>query len=100
MLLREGVLLTGCCHAGILNTVEYCRRAHPEILLRVIAGGLHLLHAGEDRLEKTARYLKALNLEQLVLMHCTGKAAGEYLAKHLDCSVRWLKAGETFSFRG
>ena len=42
LLLSSGVLITGCCHAGIINTVEACRRARPDITIRCIVGGLHL----------------------------------------------------------
>ena len=37
-LLVSGVLITGCCHAGIINTVEACRRACPNIAIRTIIG--------------------------------------------------------------
>jgi len=87
LLLKDGILVTGCCHAGIINTVEACRAAEPDIPIRVIAGGLHLMHAGEARLKATADYLASLRPEKLILMHCTGESAEQYLAEHLDCEV-------------
>ncbi len=93
LLLRPGVLVTGCCHAGIVNTVEACRKAHPEIPVRVIVGGLHLRHADEARLAKTADYLNGIGLERIIPMHCTGADAVRYLRDHLKCEVCALPAG-------
>jgi 7,8-dihydropterin-6-yl-methyl-4-(beta-D-ribofuranosyl)aminobenzene 5'-phosphate synthase len=93
LLLASGVLITGCCHAGIINTVEACRKVRPDIAIRTIVGGLHLRHASEERLERTAAYLASLGLERLVLMHCTGENAAEYLRSHLTCEVAMLPVG-------
>ncbi len=93
LLLRPGVLVTGCCHAGIVNSVEACRKAHPEIPVRVIVGGLHLRHADEARLAKTADCLNGLGLERIIPMHCTGADAVRYLRDHLKCEVCALPAG-------
>ena len=92
-LLASGVLITGCCHAGIINTVEACRKACPDIAIRTIVGGLHLRHASEERLERTASYLASLNLERLVLMHCTGENAAEYLRSRLTGEIATLPVG-------
>jgi len=97
LLLASGVLITGCCHAGIINTVEACRRARPDIAIRTIVGGLHLRHASEERLERTASYLASLNLERLVLMHCTGENAVEHLSSRLNCEIATLPVGQSLN---
>lgn len=94
-LLASGVLITGCCHAGIINTVEACRKTRPDIAIRTIVGGLHLRHASEERLERTAAYLASLGLERLVLMHCTGENAVDYLRSRLACEVATLPVGRS-----
>ena len=93
LLLASGVLITGCCHAGIINTVEACRKARPDIAIRTIIGGLHLRHASKERLEHTSAYLASLNLDRLVLMHCTGENAVEHLRSRLTCEVATLPVG-------
>ena len=93
LLLRSGVLITGCCHAGIINSVESCRKAHPEIRIRTIAGGLHLSHADPARLEQTADYLDSLGLERMIPMHCTGADAVQFLRRRLSCPVDALPVG-------
>ena len=97
LLLSSGVLITGCCHAGIINTIEVCRKTRPDIAIRTIVGGLHLRHASEERLERTASYLASLGLERLVLMHCTGENAVEYLSSRLNCEVATLPVGQSLN---
>ena len=97
LLLASGLLITGCCHAGIINTVEACRKTCPDIAIRTIIGGLHLRHASGERLERTAAYLASLNLDRLVLMHCTGENAVEYLRSHLTCETATLPVGQSLN---
>jgi 7,8-dihydropterin-6-yl-methyl-4-(beta-D-ribofuranosyl)aminobenzene 5'-phosphate synthase len=44
------VLLCGCCHAGLLNTLARVERAFDEPIA-VIIGGLHLAGATDDDLQ-------------------------------------------------
>lgn len=93
LLTDDGVLVTGCCHAGIANTVGAFRRAAPHVAIRTIVGGLHLVHATDVEIERTGEFLGQLNLERLVLLHCTGEAAGAKLMEMLPCPVAWGLAG-------
>ena len=83
LLTAEGVLIQGCCHAGVINTLEFCRKAHPEIKVHTIVGGLHLLAASEERLKQTADYLKHYGIQKLYLLHCTGENSIAFLRKQL-----------------
>ena len=93
LLTEDGVLVTGCCHAGIMNTVRTFRRVVPHIAIRTIVGGLHLCHATDDEIERTGDFLRQLNLDRLGLLHCTGEAAGARLKEMLSCPVVWGAAG-------
>ncbi len=94
---RNGTLIQGCCHAGIINTLEYCRQKRPEITIRTVVGGLHLLHAEEDRLRKTAEFLASFPLERLVLLHCSGENAFDYFRDRLPFTVETAHAGDVIS---
>ena len=76
MLLSDGTLIQGCCHAGIINPVRYCRKCVPHIPVKRIIGGLHLLHASPERLRETAEFLQAFDVTPL---HCTGENAAALL---------------------
>ena len=79
MLLGDGTLIQGCCHAGIINTVRYCRKCVPHIPVKRIIGGLHLLHASPERLRETAEFLKTFEVTPL---HCTGESASLQLRQN------------------
>ena len=93
LLTEDGVLVTGCCHAGIVNTVNAFRHAAPNVPIRTIVGGLHLCHATDEEIERTGNFLNQLDLERLVLLHCTGEAAGATLTNMLPYPVVWGAAG-------
>lgn len=69
------VIVLGCCHAGIANTVECVRAASGIDRVRGIVGGLHLGKATGERLRWTEAFLRELNLEFLIPCHCTGCCA-------------------------
>ena len=99
LLISNGVLVQGCCHAGIINTLEHCRKNAPFIPVRYIIGGLHLLYADTEKLSRTADYLNSVkSLEKIILLHCTGENAVQYLKDHLCCEVITGKAGDVFTF--
>ncbi len=93
VLLDNGTLVQGCCHAGIVNTMSYFKKICPDIPVKRIIGGLHLLHAGRKRLQETAAFLEESDLEEILLLHCTGDAACEYLKSFLSCKVVTGHAG-------
>ena len=90
---NANILITGCCHSGIINTVNYCHRQGHRI--DTIIGGLHLNHATEERLAATARFLNEAGVKQLYLLHCTGSEAVEYLSNHFCGMVYEMYSGET-----
>lgn len=97
LLLEEGILIQGCCHSGIINTLEHCRKHCPEHPVHTVIGGLHLLHADQGRLEQTAEYLREQRLKRLILLHCTGERAVEYFRANLpDCEITTGKAGDRY----
>ena len=65
------VVIAGCAHSGICNTVEQARRVCGENRVRSVIGGFHLLDPEPKRLEGTVEYLSTLNLESLYACHCT-----------------------------
>lgn len=82
------VVCTGCCHAGLVNTLAHLREVTGEERIRAVLGGLHLGAASAGRLERTARALREMRVGLVVACHCTGQAATAWLADHLDCEVR------------
>jgi 7,8-dihydropterin-6-yl-methyl-4-(beta-D-ribofuranosyl)aminobenzene 5'-phosphate synthase len=71
------VVLTGCCHSGIVNTINYIFELSGKTNIVAIIGGLHLVHANETRLAQTVDALKSYAPELIVPCHCTGSRAVE-----------------------
>lgn len=69
------VVVVGCCHAGVANTLAQVRLWTGEERVRALVGGLHLLHADRRRLSLTVTALKRRVPERLVACHCTGENA-------------------------
>jgi 7,8-dihydropterin-6-yl-methyl-4-(beta-D-ribofuranosyl)aminobenzene 5'-phosphate synthase len=66
------VVVSGCGHAGIVNTVEYARRVVRPAPVVAAIGGLHLFASSDETLEWTAGKLKAFGVQNLLGAHCTG----------------------------
>jgi 7,8-dihydropterin-6-yl-methyl-4-(beta-D-ribofuranosyl)aminobenzene 5'-phosphate synthase len=66
------VLVFGCGHAGVINTLEHARKTIDPAPVTAIIGGLHLFEANEKHLSWTASQLKSFGVQQLVGAHCTG----------------------------
>ncbi len=77
------VVITGCAHSGVCNMVTHAQVVTGVQRVRAIIGGMHLLEAPRERLEKTAAFLRPLELEALYPCHCTDLAAKIALARHL-----------------
>jgi len=76
------VLVTGCCHAGFINTCNFVRSLSGGLPIRAVIGGFHLAHVPQERLEATAAYIREQRIELVVACHCTGEAETAYLAEH------------------
>jgi len=90
------VVISGCAHAGICNTVEQAKRVTGVDKIRTVLGGFHLQQAKPERLDPTTDYLAALNLENLYACHCTDLAAKIAMAK--KCPLKEVGSGLTLKF--
>ncbi len=69
---RGLVLLAGCGHAGIVNTIDYARKIVRPAPLHAAIGGFHLFAATDAHLQWTSDQLSTFGLENLMGAHCTG----------------------------
>ncbi len=77
---RHGlVVITGCCHSGLLNTLERVRAVAGAGRIHAVIGGFHLSAASDHRMAKTIEGLRAYNPAQLIPCHCTGDGAAAAL---------------------
>ncbi len=69
------VVVSGCCHAGIINTLEYARQISKDTRIHAAIGGFHLYALSDDQLTWTADRLRALHVGYFLGAHCTGLEA-------------------------
>jgi len=93
------VLICGCCHAGILNTLNHVRQYFSE-QLQTIIGGIHLISAKPDDIEHVIDVLQreypAVNF---YLNHCTGDAALSRFAEVFKDRVFECPVGTILEFQ-
>ncbi|MDQ3488341.1 MAG: MBL fold metallo-hydrolase [Acidobacteriota bacterium] len=66
------IVISGCGHAGIANTLDYARKVIREAPIEAAIGGFHLFAATDEQLAWTADRLRAAGIRHLLGAHCTG----------------------------
>jgi len=76
---RGIVVITGCCHAGLVNTVLHAQELFPGRPVHAVIGGFHLNTAKERQMNETVNFLRTLDIRYLAALHCTGYWASRML---------------------
>ena len=78
------LILSGCAHAGIVNTVKYAQETTGVDRIYAVMGGFHLTGAvNEPAIGPTIAALKELNPGYIVPTHCTGRKAAMLIEKEM-----------------
>ena len=91
------VLVCGCCHAGLLNTLAHVQRTFGRDPAAIL-GGAHLGNADQTHLCRLIEVLRPLGPPALFLNHCTGQAAYVALAQAFGDRVAPCPAGTLLEF--
>ncbi len=76
------VVLTGCGHAGVVNTLKYARELTGEDRIHAVIGGFHLTGPiFEPIVQPTIAALKEFGPSVIVPQHCTGWKATHLIAR-------------------
>ena len=78
------VVVSGCGHAGIVNTLTFAEKEFPSTPIYALVGGLHLFAATDEQLDWTADKLKGFGVSYLIGAHCTGIEAVYRIRQKLD----------------
>lgn len=84
---RGLAILTGCCHAGLINTCERARSVFPDRPIDAVIGGFHLAGVSRERMAATAAYLEGADVRLVVPCHCTGEEETLWLRDRLGQRV-------------
>jgi 7,8-dihydropterin-6-yl-methyl-4-(beta-D-ribofuranosyl)aminobenzene 5'-phosphate synthase len=95
---RGLLVLTGCGHAGIVNTVRYAQRLTGEHRVAAIIGGFHLSGPMfEPIIDPTIDALAEFSPELLVPAHCTGWRAVHRIAGRFPDAFAISAVGTTIT---
>lgn len=92
------IVLLGCAHAGVVNTLDYIAQITGESTVRAVMGGMHLLHATDERLNKTMAVLEEFKPKVVAPGHCTGRKAMIWLKARFAEQYRDCVTGARFEF--
>jgi len=90
---RGLVIVLGCAHRGPVNVIRHFQNLTGEESVYALIGGMHLMHASEERLSETVRSLKATGVKKLFLGHCTGFHALARLANEFGDALVPIGSG-------
>ena len=93
------VVVGGCSHAGIVNTVLYGKKVTGAQTVQAVLGGFHL--AGplfEPIIGDTLEALKAMDPKVVVPMHCTGWKAIRRFEEAFPGVFILNSVGSTYTF--
>lgn len=98
--LKDGsvVILTGCCHSGVVNTMEHAVGLTGTSSIVGIIGGLHLHDASKERLTSTVEHLGQYPLTTVGACHCTGLKGRAALMYAFEDSFKNIGAGSVLKF--
>ena len=93
------VVVSGCSHSGIINTVRYAMKLSGLDKVHAVLGGFHLSGpAYEPILPDTISALKEMAPEVIVPMHCTGWSSIHQFAEAFPSAFILNSAGSTYQF--
>jgi 7,8-dihydropterin-6-yl-methyl-4-(beta-D-ribofuranosyl)aminobenzene 5'-phosphate synthase len=92
------VVVCGCCHAGLLNTLAHVQRTFRRPIIAIL-GGTHLVEADETHLKRVIDVLRdTYSSPHLYLNHCTGQRAYVALASAFGDRVKPFPVGAELNF--
>ena len=77
------VVVLGCAHAGVVNTLDYIAELTGRDRIHAVLGGMHLVRATPQRLEETIKALRQYGIRKVGTAHCTGMRAATHLWSQL-----------------
>jgi 7,8-dihydropterin-6-yl-methyl-4-(beta-D-ribofuranosyl)aminobenzene 5'-phosphate synthase len=92
------VVVLGCAHSGVVNTVEYIMEKSGRREIRALIGGMHLVNSDRESIGKTVDAVASWNPGLVAPNHCTGDAARALFRERLQDVFTEGSTGSFFSF--
>jgi 7,8-dihydropterin-6-yl-methyl-4-(beta-D-ribofuranosyl)aminobenzene 5'-phosphate synthase len=96
---RKGlVVLSGCAHAGIVNTVKQAQKVAETEKVHAILGGFHLINANPEIIGQTVSAIRAMKPDFIAPAHCTGFEAMVAFGQEMPEAFHLNTAGTRYTF--
>jgi 7,8-dihydropterin-6-yl-methyl-4-(beta-D-ribofuranosyl)aminobenzene 5'-phosphate synthase len=95
---RGLVVITSCGHAGVINTVRRAQQVTGVQKVYALVGGFHLAPAPDDYLNRVMAELKALDIQHVFPMHCSGANFLEAAKREMPQALVLCTTGSRFTF--
>ena len=93
------VVISGCAHAGVVNTVWHAREITGVAEVMAVMGGFHLSGMDADTvIRPTIQALKTIDPTYIVPTHCTGRQAIQMIEKEMAGSFLLNMSGTRLTF--
>jgi 7,8-dihydropterin-6-yl-methyl-4-(beta-D-ribofuranosyl)aminobenzene 5'-phosphate synthase len=69
------IVVLGCAHSGVVNTLDYITNLTGRDNIYAVIGGMHLINASKERIERTITAFKKYDVQKIGPAHCTGADA-------------------------
>ncbi len=90
------VVISGCAHAGIINTVRHAQKMTGVDKVHVVIGGFHLINAPQEIIDKTVDDMQTIAPDHIIPAHCTGFEAILSFAKKMPYQFILNTAGTQY----
>ncbi len=87
------VVLLGCAHAGIINTLNHIAKNLPGQNIHTVIGGTHIGYLDPAQAATTIEQLKSFFIERIGVSHCTGLAPAALLKQTFGDRFFFANAG-------
>lgn len=96
------VVLTGCSHAGVINSVQAACELTGVDRVHAVMGGFHLGFPGipKEKVDQTIDAMKRIGPRYVAPMHCTGMAATARFMVEMPDRFLLNLSGTTVTFEG
>ena len=92
------IVLSGCAHSGIVNTIEHAKDFSGIDTVYSIVGGFHLASAEDEEIDKTIEYIKKERPAYVIPCHCSGfRAISKFALEMPDEFIEGV-VGTTYVF--
>ncbi len=88
------VLLLGCAHSGIINTLKKASALSGKDAFLLVAGGMHLMHKDDAYVQKVLAEMQGFTIDSVMPLHCSGNNHDGLFKKYFDTRLHKGSAGQ------